>query len=190
MAGHVALDFANTLDYRFDPERRVDLMCDYGSLLDFVRQSGIITQGQARLLLFETSSAEVCVTLRRAILLREAIDSLFRSIVADKPPRVSCLQTLNRFLESPPATQSLRWRRSEFIPAYRNLVSKPDAPLGPIVEAAATLLTSRERYCIRECADSACRWLFLDHSKNHSRRWCDMRTCGNRSKVQRFRTRQ
>jgi predicted RNA-binding Zn ribbon-like protein len=190
VAGHLALDFANTLDYRFDPKRRMDLLCDYGSLLEFVRQSGIITQGQARLRRFQTSNAEGRVTLQRAILLREAIDSLCRSIVTGKPPRVSCLQTLNRFLESSPAAESLLWRKSEFIRAYSDLVSKPDAPLGAIVVAAANLLTSLERYFIRECADPSCRWLFLDHSKNHSRRWCDMRTCGNRSKVQRFRARQ
>ena len=35
-----------------------------------------------------------------------------------------------------------------------------------------------------------CRWLFLDRSKNHSRRWCDMRICGNRSKTRRFYARQ
>lgn len=190
VAGHLALDFANTLDYRFDPKRRVDLLRDYGSLLEFVRQSGVITQEQAGLRLSQTSSADRRGTLQRAILLREAIDSLFRSVVSGKSPQLSSLQTLNRFLESTSATESLRWQRSEFIRAYNNLVSKPDTPLSPIIEAAASLLTSPERHCIRECADPSCRWLFLDRSKNHSRRWCDMRTCGNRLKVQRFRARQ
>jgi predicted RNA-binding Zn ribbon-like protein len=189
VAGNLALDFANTLDYRFDPKWRVDLLCDYAGVLEFVRQSGIITLRQAKRRLFETSAADGRLTLQRAILLREAIDSLFRSIVSGKPPRGRCLQTLNCFLESTRTTQSLLWRGSEFI-RYSNLVSKPDAPLDPIVEAAARLLTSPERHCVRECADPSCRWLFLDHSKNHSRRWCDMRTCGNRSKVQRFRARQ
>jgi len=31
-----------------------------------------------------------------------------------------------------------------------------------------------------------CRWLFLDTSKNHTRRWCDMKVCGNRIKARRF----
>jgi len=189
VAGHSALDFANTLDYRFDPKRRVELLCDYASLLEFLRQSGSITRKQARLRLSQTSTVSGSGTLQRAILLREAIDSMFRSVVAGKPPRSSCLQTLNRFLESTPMTECLLWRRSEFLRTYSNPVSTPDSPLGPIVEAAVSLLASPERHHIRECADSSCRWLFLDRSKNHSRRWCDMRICGNRSKVQRFRAR-
>jgi predicted RNA-binding Zn ribbon-like protein len=188
VADHLALDFANTLDYRFDPKRRVELLCDYRSFLEFVQQSGIISQRQARLRLLQTSSTDGRFTLRRAILLREALNSLFRSIISGKPPPRSSLRTLNRFLENRGSTESLLWRRSEFLRAYSKLASTPDAPLGPIVDAAADLLTSPERQYIRECTDPSCRWLFLDHSKNHSRRWCDMRTCGNRSKVRRFRT--
>ena len=39
---------------------------------------------------------------------------------------------------------------------------------------------------VRECGASDCAWLFLDTSKNHHRRWCDMTRCGNRAKVRRF----
>jgi predicted RNA-binding Zn ribbon-like protein len=190
VAGHLALDFANTLDYRFDPKRRVELLKDYGSVLEFVQQSGVITRRQARLRLLQTRNAEGRVTLRHAIELREAIDSLARSIVLGVSPRGSCLKTLNSFLKNAQATECLVWRRSEFVRTYTNRAATPSAPLGPIIEAAAELLTSPQRHSIRECADPSCRWLFLDHSKNHSRRWCDMRTCGNRWKVQRFRARQ
>ena len=41
---------------------------------------------------------------------------------------------------------------------------------------------------VRMCAADDCHWLFLDLSKNHSRRWCVMSSCGNRAKVRRFRT--
>lgn len=189
VAGHLALDFANTLDYRFDPQRRVDLLGDYGSLLRFARQAGVITEAQAKRLLSHTSPARGSVALGRATGLREAIDALFRSIVAGEPPRASCFGMLRRFLKNPPATETLLWRGSAYIRAYSNLAARPDALLGPIVEAAADLLTSARRHSIRECADPSCRWLFLDQSKNHSRRWCKMAICGNRSKVKRFRAR-
>jgi predicted RNA-binding Zn ribbon-like protein len=39
---------------------------------------------------------------------------------------------------------------------------------------------------LRECGNPECRWLFLDTSKNHTRRWCDMKICGNRMKARRF----
>jgi predicted RNA-binding Zn ribbon-like protein len=57
--------------------------------------------------------------------------------------------------------------------------------LAPIVRAAAELLTSDDRARIRECGSETCFWLFMDHSKNGTRRWCDMKVCGNREKARR-----
>jgi len=37
------------------------------------------------------------------------------------------------------------------------------------------------------CADDSCAWLFLDATRSGTRRWCDMKGCGNRNKVRRFR---
>lgn len=190
VAGHLALDFANTLDYRYDPKRHVELLRDYQQLLEFARQSGVITRQQVRKRLLRTSRPEAMLTLQRAIEVREALDSLFRSVVAGEPPRRSCLQTLNRFLAATRVSEAISWRQSEFVRGYGDLASQPDAPIWPIIDAATNLLVSPERTQIRECSEPSCRWLFLDHSKNHSRRWCDMRICGNRSKVQRFRARE
>jgi predicted RNA-binding Zn ribbon-like protein len=57
--------------------------------------------------------------------------------------------------------------------------------LWPVARSAADLLTSQEQSRVRECAASDCGWLFLDLSRNRSRRWCDMETCGNRTKARR-----
>jgi predicted RNA-binding Zn ribbon-like protein len=62
----------------------------------------------------------------------------------------------------------------------------PDLPLWLLTQSATELLTSEAIHSIRDCADPSCRWLFLDTSKNHSRRWCDMKICGNRMKARRF----
>ena len=58
----------------------------------------------------------------------------------------------------------------------------------PVVRAAVDLLTSDALSHVGRCADSTCAWLFLDTTRSRTRRWCDMRSCGNRSKVRRFRT--
>jgi predicted RNA-binding Zn ribbon-like protein len=39
---------------------------------------------------------------------------------------------------------------------------------------------------VKKCADTDCGWLFLDMSRNRSRRWCDMKSCGNRAKARRY----
>ena len=66
-----------------------------------------------------------------------------------------------------------------------------DYPLGPLARSAADLLTA-EHFAgrLRQCCGDTCGWLFLDASKNRSRRWCDMRDCGNRAKVRRHRLKQ
>ena len=61
-----------------------------------------------------------------------------------------------------------------------------EAILYRIVKSAADLLVSAELQRLRECADPECGWLFLDFSRNHSRRWCSMESCGNRAKARRF----
>jgi predicted RNA-binding Zn ribbon-like protein len=43
---------------------------------------------------------------------------------------------------------------------------------------------------LSRCHNDACRWAFIDHSKNHSRRWCDMKTCGTQAKSRAYRARQ
>jgi predicted RNA-binding Zn ribbon-like protein len=57
--------------------------------------------------------------------------------------------------------------------------------LAPVLWSAATLLTGPDRAHIRECAGERCGWLYVDRSRNRARRWCDMRTCGNREKARR-----
>jgi predicted RNA-binding Zn ribbon-like protein len=66
--------------------------------------------------------------------------------------------------------------------------SDPEQALAPIACSAAELLASSDLlHHLRRCEGDNCGWLFLDSSRNHSRRWCDMRDCGNRAKVRRHR---
>jgi predicted RNA-binding Zn ribbon-like protein len=189
VAGHVALDFANTLDFRFDRKRLINLLPTYERLLEFARQSGVISGQQARSLLSRTTRREASLTLKRAIELRETLDSLFRAVAMHRQPSKQRLRTFNRFLAEGHVPDTIVWQKADFVRTSRDLTATSDAPLWPIIDASAALLASHDRASIRECSEPSCRWLFLDHSKNHSRRWCSMNICGNRSKVKRFRYR-
>jgi predicted RNA-binding Zn ribbon-like protein len=65
-----------------------------------------------------------------------------------------------------------------------------ELPLWILARSAADLLTSEQHAYVRQCASEECTWLFIDRSKNHSRRWCDMGDCGNREKARRLRARK
>jgi len=58
------------------------------------------------------------------------------------------------------------------------------------VAGRSQLMMSDAMDRIRACGVETCRWLFLDTSKNHTRRWCNMRVCGNRMKARRFHARR
>jgi predicted RNA-binding Zn ribbon-like protein len=60
-----------------------------------------------------------------------------------------------------------------------------ERPLWPILRSAADLLTSPEVHAVKECGSDRCSWLFVDRSRTHRRRWCDMKSCGNRAKARR-----
>jgi len=186
VSGHLALDFANTLDYRYDPDRLIDLIPTYQRFLAFCRQSGVITTAQMRTLLAGTSKADAQRTLQHVIEFREALYFLFLSAVSGGRPDERYLRTFNSFLADARVPDRIEWQKKNLVRCYRGLAESPAGPLWLLLDAAAALLTSPDRHRIHECNEETCRWLFLDRSKNHSRRWCDMRLCGNRSKAQRF----
>jgi predicted RNA-binding Zn ribbon-like protein len=186
VAGHLALDFANTLDYRYDPDRLIDLLPDYERFLAFCRQSGVITGQQMRKLLDGLSASDSRRVLKEVIDFREALYFLILSAVQDRRPDESHLRALNRILSEVRASDEVVWHKRRFDRRSREVTERPDGPLRQIVDAAVGLITSSDIDHVRECGEETCRWLFLDRSRNHTRRWCDMQLCGNRSKAKRF----
>jgi predicted RNA-binding Zn ribbon-like protein len=186
VAGHLALDFANTLDYRYDSDRRIDLLPTYERFLAFCKQSGVITTSHLRMLRSSASKADARRTLSQVIELREALYFLILSAVNGRLPSDSYLRTLNTFLADARVPDRIGWQKSGFVRSYGGLAEEFAGPLWLILDASAALLTSPDLNYVRECGEKTCRWLFLDRSRNHSRRWCDMQLCGNRSKAERF----
>ena len=66
----------------------------------------------------------------------------------------------------------------------------PNLPLWILSQSVSDLLLSEDMTRVRTCDVDTCRWLFLDTSKNHTRRWCNMKVCGNRMKARRFQARR
>jgi predicted RNA-binding Zn ribbon-like protein len=96
---------------------------------------------------------------------------------------------LNDWLARTQRVLELRYDADEYRWAWRTDQLSTDLvrPMYPVVLAAMELLLSPKRRDVRRCeGPPGCGWLFLDHTKNHSRRWCSMRDCGNRAKMRRF----
>lgn len=87
-----------------------------------------------------------------------------------------------------------RWElaktKTGFVLEFRPRFDHPDQLLGPIAESACDLLCHRDWSRLKRCANPACGLYFYDTTRNHRRRWCSMKTCGNRMKVAAFHRRQ
>jgi predicted RNA-binding Zn ribbon-like protein len=120
---------------------------------------------------------------------REAIYGVFSAAIAGKPQDEGALSALNRELSG--ALSRLRVVPAEggsYIWAWDRGGEEGggpplERPLWPVARSAAELLTSSKLGRVKVCAGVGCGWMFLDESRNASRRWCDSRDCGNRERV-------
>lgn len=189
VGGSLCLDFVNTLGERGSLEMR-DKLVRFRDLIRWSEQAGIIKHAEANriLQLAEAHGSTARTVLKRAIALREALYRIFKSHVQVRKPLRADLKMLNREIRAMRARESLAYSAGDFRWIWDE-DDTLDRPLWPVVLSAAKLMTSSNLRLLRQCDDEKCGWMFLDTSRNHSRHWCDMRDCGNRAKVARFRQR-
>ena len=162
--GALALDVANSVILRFDPERRIDRFAVPEQLSAFPAAASALSQERALHGPLASPSAEGEF---RLIALREAADAHFRHRVQHRADDNQLLAVLLA-------------RLSEVFAAH-------PAPANPCPLDLATarstlgLLGSTDAERMKVCPN--CEWLFIDRSKNRSRTWCDMAVCGNRAKA-------
>lgn len=190
IGGEVCLDFANTLGgTREAPSERLH---DYGDLVRWAAHAGAIEGTEVETLVAAAGarSAEAEAVFARALRLREAIFRIFVAVIADASPAEEDLERLNDELAR--ALPHLRIVPDEHGFDYRFEASDGalDRPLWPVARSASELLATGDLGRVKRCTSDECDWLFVDLSKNRSRRWCDMRDCGNRAKARRYYRRQ
>lgn len=183
---HLCLDFTNTIHDRANDRPR-ELLTNYSDLVAWGQQAQIVTDGEVQGLLKEAERHpdEALRTLERAIAVREAIFRIFRALAEDEKPAEGDLDILNKALAETMSNACIVLEGNGFTWDWADRENRLERVFWPVVRSAADLLTSEELDAVRICAAEDCNWLFLDTSKNHSRRWCDMKTCGNRAKVRR-----
>jgi predicted RNA-binding Zn ribbon-like protein len=192
--GHLALDFVNTVGGLRDepPSPQDELLTSYEDLLVWCVRLGVISAADGARLSSAAADDEQGArgALRRAHELRELIYATFRPIADGAEPPAELLDELRDADRDALAKarlapagdgagsrgRALRWTW----PPPQDLTD----PLRPIAHAAVELLTNGPLEHVKICAN--CRWLFLDQSRNHSRRWCSMAECGTQVKQRRF----
>src|SRR6267142_794888 len=189
--GALCLDFSNS-GQGIRGSRQEEWIPTYADLVDWLEAARALTKSQA--LGLRASGAEAPQAAQqlfeRAIAFREA---LARVLLARTEGRAAASEDLRvidaQYARTAPFAR-LASTREGFAWSLDATVPALDAALRPIVESAVGLLTSSKLERVRRCGNSTCYWLFLDETKNCSRRWCEMASCGNLMKVRRHRERQ
>ncbi len=189
VGGRLCLDFVNTVGARGSSQTREKLV-SFANLMRWSEQAGILSRPKAaRLLRRAAAQPRVARSvLARAISLREALHRILKSAVEGRNPVQADLRHLNREIAIARTRQRLTHSAGAFLWTWED-DGALDRTLWPVAISAAELLTSDSLGLVRRCGDEECGWMFLDTSRNRSRHWCDMRDCGNRAKVARFRQR-
>jgi len=191
----LCLDFTNTVNWHAS-HHPVEELPAYTDLLAWAQKVGLVTAPEAQRLARQAARrpAEAAAVLERAHALREAIFRLLSATAHRQPVQPTDLNLINTELP-------ISLAHSRLVPAAEGYALRWPAPasadaldrmLWPVAYSAADLLTHPELLGrVGECADDrGCGYLFLDMTKNRSRRWCDMKDCGNRAKARRHYERQ
>jgi predicted RNA-binding Zn ribbon-like protein len=182
IAGARCLDFLNTVEWRGRLEARDERLTSYGEFAAWARVAGVIGGREKAELLAQAAKSPRAAAgaLAEAMQAREALAALFGA-GGIKPAKA--LATINEILARDRFSLRLA-SGGDGIHAMWNLdCSQLRRPLLILLREAADLLSSPERARVHHCSNDQCQWLFLDTSRNRSRRWCQMETCGNNAKA-------
>ena len=189
VGGRLCLDFVNTVDPRADANHH-DYLSGYELMLDWVVATDVAlprsVSGLRRLAKADPSGAARAHS--HIVAMRESLYAVLLLSIRGDAVEERDLREVNQALGNsighrvllPADRGGVRegWRRSDSL----------EQVLWPIAIDAWDLLTEPELARVRQCPveSGGCGWLFLDTSRSGNRRWCDMRTCGNRAKVRAY----
>lgn len=183
------LAFVNTLE--FDRGRVIEHLPDVETSLDWFHDHSLLhaetLAAETGRLLTDDVAAER--TLKRVHRVRAAIRELLVATVDRRPPGTRELDEMNKALRFHYVTY--------LVPApdgvsldHKHEGDPVEGALARLAESVARELTQGRPERLRVCENEECRWIFVDTSHSGKRKWCDMRTCGNRVKVARHRQRR
>jgi predicted RNA-binding Zn ribbon-like protein len=163
--GVASLDFANTVVYRNRPDRREDRLRSQADLVAWLGAAGLSTKTRS--------------SLREAVALRDTIDRVFRDIAASRASTgAAWVDLVERY-------RSLLDRNAMILtPEGLAPASSKTLPLTQIAHSAVSLALSPMAGRVRVCG--GCGWLFIDRTRNRSKRWCITAMCGSRAKAKRY----
>ena len=183
VGNNLSLDFVNTL--AANAAGSLDLIGNVGDLLEWAAGAGLIDPEEAETLEpeWQVDGEEV---VAKAKGFRESLHKMYDELRENGAVNDLELQKLNRVLARQTGKTEIAAVNEGFEKRFRSDPSDPDQLFASIANSAADLLCYSKPELIKKCENEPCVLMFLDTTKNHSRRWCSMGHCGNRAKAAAF----
>jgi len=182
VGNHPCLDFINT--EMIQQGHPVDLLGSFGDLIAWLVQAQLLDVTEAREVTGRWGGQRESVRLFEQVKgFRAGLRAAVERIAAGRTVPPSTLSAINELLRRRVGYTQLVRGRGGFERKFRSESNGADRLLVPLAEAASDLLCDGDLSLIKRCSNAACILYFYDTTKNHGRRWCSMRLCGNRMKV-------
>ncbi|HEY5031185.1 MAG TPA: ABATE domain-containing protein [Actinomycetes bacterium] len=186
LGGRLCLDFLNSVDPRHAAGRH-EFFTSYADLLAWGRSVEVLPPGALRTLTHRAAADPTAAAAahRYALAFRESLYQVVAASLEGRQVFPDDLARVNRVLRRATGRHQLLPGTPGGVRDGWVLTGDLDELLWPVAVDAWDVLTGPSLERVHECPgdDGACGWLFLDTSRSGTRRWCDMRTCGNRAKV-------
>lgn len=184
LGGNLSLDFVNTVYDRHE-ERLRDLLQNYLDLVTWVHFAGAIDSSQKEKLLQKgrENQRKANQLYKDSLQLREALYDFDFQVINGGKVAPTSVPLINQWLSKAFSNLELTQLDHRFVLDWKPDNFALESVLWPILRAFADLVTNDDLERIKQCSN--CGYVFLDNSKNKSRRWCSMEICGNRVKARR-----
>jgi predicted RNA-binding Zn ribbon-like protein len=186
LGAHPCLDFVNTAP----GAERAEALHNFDDLLEWLSQARLLSKEE----LNEAGRRwagrpEAQRIYRDAILFRGHLLAVLERVISGRSAPEPAIAAINRLLSQREGRSELVRTKSGFAQEFRRRLDRPSQLLAPIAESATDLLCIHELNRIKRCANPTCGLFFYEIARNRQRRWCSMKTCGNRAKLAAFRRR-
>lgn len=188
VGGRLCLDFVNTTGARRSDEPR-ERIHSYGDLLIWARRAGLLTEEETEKLRAEADRRddEAQAALQLALDMREALYRALRPLAEGERPAPEALCALDALLLKAARRRTLRIGPDGVEWSWSREPEELEWFLWPVVYSAEGTLMASDLSKLKRCDE--CDWLFVDETRNRSRRWCK-KLCGDRVRARRYYRRQ
>lgn len=178
VSGRLCLDLVNTIVYGRDPSRRQDRLSSLDETMAWIAAAPSAPAPPA------VDGYDARRFFLEALRIRAACDGVFRAAALGEEIDPDAWCDLAEMHGA-----ALRAGTVRVLPGEEGLFLNPDGAralpfLGAVTLDAMALALSPKILRVKECP--GCNWLFVDGTRNGGKRWCEMRTCGNRAKARRY----